>query len=54
MTVRLSKFLALLRHRPQHIGITLDDAGWTDVDALLAACVAHGDVPVGFLDFPAD
>jgi uncharacterized protein (TIGR02452 family) len=43
MSVRVSKFLSLvLRHDPARIGISLDDAGWTDVDALLAACVAHG------------
>ena len=43
MSVRISKFLALvLRHEPARIGITLDEAGWTDVDALLAACNAHG------------
>jgi uncharacterized protein (TIGR02452 family) len=43
MSVRISKFLALvLRHDPARIGITLDEAGWTDVDALLAACNASG------------
>src|SRR5262245_42194415 len=43
MSVRRSKFLSLvLRHDPARIGITLDDAGWTDVAALLAACAAHG------------
>lgn len=41
--VRISKFLSLvLRHDPARIGITLDEAGWTDVDALLAAAAAHG------------
>jgi len=41
--VRTSKFLSLvLRHDPGKIGITLDDAGWTDVSALIAACAAHG------------
>ena len=35
-TTRISKFLSLiLRHAPARVGITLDDAGWTDVDALL-------------------
>ena len=34
--IRLSKFLSLvLRHRPQQIGITLDEQGWTDVDTLI-------------------
>ena len=38
-----SKFLSLvLRHDPARIGITLDAAGWTDVDALLTACAAAG------------
>ena len=41
--VRTSKFLSLvLRHQPQKIGIVLDDAGWTDVNALLSALTAHG------------
>lgn len=41
--VSTSKFLSLvLRHEPSRIGITLDPAGWTDVEALLAACAAHG------------
>lgn len=43
MSVRISRFLSLvLRHDPERIGIVLDDAGWTDVAALLAACAAHG------------
>ncbi len=38
-----SKFLSLLlRHEPERIGIELDEAGWTDVDALLDALHAHG------------
>ena len=42
-TTSISKFLSLvLRHEPRRIGITLDDAGWTDIDALLAASAAHG------------
>ncbi|HEY0192158.1 MAG TPA: RNA 2'-phosphotransferase [Kofleriaceae bacterium] len=42
MSVQLSKFLSLvLRHKPASIGITLDEAGWTDVDGLLAACARH-------------
>ena len=46
MSVRVSKFLALvLRHDPGRIRIVLDDAGWTDVTAMLAACAAHG-VPI--------
>jgi putative RNA 2'-phosphotransferase len=38
-----SKFLSLvLRHDPGQIGIELDEAGWTDVAALLAAAERHG------------
>lgn len=41
--VRASKFLSLvLRHRPEHIGITLDPAGWVAVDELLAAARRTG------------
>jgi len=33
---RISKFLSLvLRHKPETIGIVLDDNGWTDVEVLL-------------------
>jgi len=36
--VRVSKRLSfVLRHRPQSAGLTLDDAGWADVDELLSA-----------------
>ncbi|MGY2004840.1 RNA 2'-phosphotransferase [Blastococcus sp. SYSU DS1024] len=36
--VRVSKRLSfVLRHRPDSVGITLDPAGWADVDELLAA-----------------
>ena len=36
--VRLSKRLSyVLRHRPDSVGLTLDEAGWVDVEALLAA-----------------
>jgi len=41
--VRTSKFLSLvLRHDPGHVGITLDEAGWVDVDVLLAAARRAG------------
>lgn len=34
---KISKFLSLvLRHQPEKIGITLDEAGWTSVDDLLS------------------
>ena len=36
--VRLSKRLSyVLRHAPDSVGLTLDDAGWVAVDDLLAA-----------------
>lgn len=42
-TKRLSKFLSLvLRHEPGKIGISLDEAGWTPVEELLAALARHG------------
>jgi putative RNA 2'-phosphotransferase len=41
--VRLSKRLSfVLRHRPDSIGLVLDDAGWVGVEALLDAFAAHG------------
>lgn len=41
--VRQSKRLSsVLRHRPDSIGITLDAAGWTDINALLKALADHG------------
>ena len=42
-TTRVSKFLSLvLRHQPEQIGITLDESGWTLVDALLEGLNRHG------------
>jgi putative RNA 2'-phosphotransferase len=39
----LSRFLSLvLRHKPEVIGLTLDQSGWVDVQVLLDACNAHG------------
>ena len=39
----ISKFMSLvLRHRPAKIGLSLDGAGWADVDDLLARAVAAG------------
>src|SRR5688572_22655478 len=44
--VRFSKFLSLvLRHQPEKANLTLDAAGWIDVDALLRGCEAAG-VPI--------
>ncbi|MEM1263720.1 MAG: RNA 2'-phosphotransferase [Pseudomonadota bacterium] len=41
--VKLSKFLSLvLRHKPETIGVTLDDNGWVEVDELLLAMNAAG------------
>ncbi len=41
--IQTSKFLSLvLRHKPEEVGITLDSAGWVDVNELLRACAAHG------------
>ncbi len=41
--VRKSKFLSLvLRHRPETVGIVLDEAGWADVAALLDGCAGAG------------
>jgi putative RNA 2'-phosphotransferase len=38
-----SKFLSLvLRHHPEKIGLTLDDQGWVEIDALLAAANRSG------------
>ncbi|MGA8116071.1 MAG: RNA 2'-phosphotransferase [Actinocatenispora sp.] len=41
--IRASKKLAqVLRHAPDSVGVTLDEAGWVPVDELLAALSAHG------------
>jgi putative RNA 2'-phosphotransferase len=41
--VRVSKRLShVLRHQPGSVGLTLDEAGWVDVDALLSALARHG------------
>jgi putative RNA 2'-phosphotransferase len=41
--VRVSKRLSyVLRHQPGSVGLTLDEAGWVDVDALLGALAGHG------------
>ena len=43
LNVKRSKFLSLvLRHRPEAIGVTLDENGWVDVDVLLEACREKG------------
>lgn len=41
--VRLSKFLSkVLRHKPEMVGLELDQNGWVDVEQLLTACRNHG------------
>lgn len=40
---RISKFLSfVLRHRPDTIGLTLDEAGWVDVDELIRRAADSG------------
>lgn len=40
---RVSKFLSLvLRHKPEAIGITLEEGGWVQVDELLAGMARKG------------
>jgi putative RNA 2'-phosphotransferase len=42
-TVELSKFLSyVLRHKPDAIGIALDEEGWVAVEELLSAAARHG------------
>jgi putative RNA 2'-phosphotransferase len=41
-TKRISKFLSLiLRHRPETVGLVLDESGWVDVEELLSALGKH-------------
>ncbi|MBO1336734.1 RNA 2'-phosphotransferase [Streptomyces sp. VRA16 Mangrove soil] len=41
-TVKVSKYLSKhLRHEPGRIGLTPDEAGWVEIDELLAAAAAH-------------
>jgi putative RNA 2'-phosphotransferase len=42
-TVKVSKYLSKhLRHQPERIGLVLDEAGWVEIDVLIAAAAAHG------------
>ncbi|MFB7735091.1 RNA 2'-phosphotransferase [Streptomyces sp. NPDC056112] len=42
-TVKVSKYLAKhLRHQPERIGLTLDEGGWVEIDALIRAAAANG------------
>lgn len=41
-TVKVSKYLSKhLRHQPERIGLRPDEAGWVEIDDLLAALAAH-------------
>lgn len=41
--MKVSKYLSKhLRHQPEAIGLTLDAAGWVEIDALIAAAATHG------------
>ncbi|EST28648.1 RNA 2'-phosphotransferase [Streptomyces roseochromogenus subsp. oscitans DS 12.976] len=41
--MKVSKYLSKhLRHQPERIGLTLDPAGWVEIDTLIAAAAAHG------------
>ncbi|MGA8730866.1 MAG: RNA 2'-phosphotransferase, partial [Terracidiphilus sp.] len=41
--IQASRFLSLvLRHKPEHAGLTLNEAGWCRVDELLKGCASHG------------
>lgn len=43
IAVKTSKFLSyVLRHNPQSIGLQLDEAGWADVDDLIACAAQSG------------
>ncbi|CAK7287231.1 RNA 2'-phosphotransferase [Streptomyces misionensis] len=42
-TIRVSRYLSRhLRHQPDRIGLTLDPAGWADIDELITAAARHG------------
>ncbi|MEU6909557.1 RNA 2'-phosphotransferase [Streptomyces coeruleorubidus] len=42
-TVKVSKYLSKhLRHQPARIGLALDEAGWVEIDTLIAAAATHG------------
>ena len=41
--MKVSKYLSKhLRHQPERIGLVLDEAGWVEIDVLIAAAAAHG------------
>jgi len=40
---KISRFLSLvLRHKPEEIGLTLEDGGWVPVEKLIQACAVYG------------
>ncbi|GGW67307.1 RNA 2'-phosphotransferase [Streptomyces galilaeus] len=42
-TVKVSKYLSKhLRHQPERIGLTPDEAGWVEIETLITAAAAHG------------
>ncbi|MEU1939156.1 RNA 2'-phosphotransferase [Streptomyces coeruleorubidus] len=42
-TVKVSKYLSKhLRHQPARIGLALDEAGWVEIDTLIAEAATHG------------
>ncbi len=49
--VSTSKFLSLvLRHQPEVIGLELDDAGWADIDRLIALAQPHRPLTRALID----
>ncbi|TGB11394.1 RNA 2'-phosphotransferase [Streptomyces sp. MZ04] len=41
--MKVSKYLSRhLRHQPERIGLTLDESGWVEIDALITAAARHG------------
>lgn len=41
---KTSKFLSyILRHQPETIGLTLDENGWADIEALIICAANHGE-----------
>ena len=47
----LSKYVSLiLRHKPETIGITLDEHGWANVDELIAGIAKTHEISMGILE----
>ncbi len=50
-TASTSKFLSLvLRHKPETIGISLDEHGWAEVDRLIAGIAKTREFHMGLLE----